>query len=214
MPVLGLGKDQHEAYNMKDFNHYNDLAEVFTYPTQDRNAYIEAWREIIKNSVPEMANKLEAFIDHIQQKTLAAQQEYYIATFDVQALCFLDIGYVLYGEDYNRGIFMLNMKREQKKHDNDCGWELPDHLPNILTLLPKIEDETFAEELICSILVPALEKMIEAFNSEDNVYKGMLQVLLGIMENDYPESEFERFSFNSQEKARSFECLPQWKNIK
>lgn len=214
MPDLGLGKDQHEAYNMKDFNHYNDLAEVFTYPTQDRNAYIEAWREIIKNSVPEMANKLGAFIDHIQQKTLAAQQEYYIATFDVQALCFLDIGYVLYGEDYNRGIFMLNMKREQKKHDNDCGWELPDHLPNILTLLPKIEDETFAEELICSILVPALEKMIEAFNSEDNVYKGMLQVLLGIMENDYPESEFERFSFNSQEKARSFECLPQWKNIK
>ena len=199
---------------MKELNHYNALAEVFTYPKLDRNAFIGTWRETVKTSVPEMAYKLEAFIEHIQQKTVAAQQEYYIATFDVQALCYLDIGYVLYGEDYNRGIFMLNMKREQKKHDNDCGWELPDHLPNILTLLPKIEDETFIEELIFSILAPALEKMIEAFNSEDNVYKGMLEILLGIMESDYPESEFERFSFNSREKARSFECLPQWKKIK
>lgn len=214
MPALGLGKNQYEDYSMKELNHYNALAEVFTYPKLDRNAFIGTWRETVKTSVPEMAYKLEAFIEHIQQKTVAAQQEYYIATFDVQALCYLDIGYVLYGEDYNRGIFMLNMKREQKKHDNDCGWELPDHLPNILTLLPKIEDETFIEELIFSILAPALEKMIEAFNSEDNVYKGMLEILLGIMESDYPESEFERFSFNSREKARSFECLPQWKKIK
>ncbi len=214
MPALGLGKNLHEDCSMKELNHYNALAEVFTYPKLDRNAFIGTWRETVKTSVPEMAYKLEAFIEHIQQKTVAAQQEYYIATFDVQALCYLDIGYVLYGEDYNRGIFMLNMKREQKKHDNDCGWELPDHLPNILTLLPKIEDETFIEELIFSILAPALEKMIEAFNSEDNVYKGMLEILLGIMESDYPESEFERFSFNSREKARSFECLPQWKKIK
>ena len=214
MPALGLGKNQYEDCSMKELNHYNALAEVFTYPKLDRNAFIGTWRETVKTSVPEMAYKLEAFIEHIQQKTVAAQQEYYIATFDVQALCYLDIGYVLYGEDYNRGIFMLNMKREQKKHDNDCGWELPDHLPNILTLLPKIEDETFIEELIFSILAPALEKMIEAFNSEDNVYKGMLEILLGIMESDYPESEFERFSFNSREKARSFECLPQWKKIK
>ena len=67
------------------------------------------------------------------------QQEYYISTFDVQAICFLDIGYVLFGEDYKRGIFLVNIKKEQIKAGNDCGSELPDHLPNILTLLPKMQ---------------------------------------------------------------------------
>jgi hypothetical protein len=56
--------------------------------------------------------------------------------------------------------------------------------------------------------------MIESFNSNDNIYKGMLKVLLKIMENDFPESDFERFNFSTQEKTKSFECLPQWRNIK
>ncbi len=199
---------------MKNLRHYTALAEIFRYPTSERIAFVDGWQEIVRKTLPEMASKLEAFAGHLFQKTLDKQQEYYIATFDVQALCFLDIGYVLYGEDYNRGIFMVNIKKEQKKADNDCGYELPDHLPNILTLLPKLEDEVLAEELIYSILIPALQMMIESFNSSDNVYKGMLEILLGMMQSDYPESEFERFNFNAHEKVKSFECLPQWRNIK
>ena len=132
---------------MKNLTHYKALAEVFRYPTPERGTFIEEWRKIVRHAVPEMASKLESYIGHIQQKTVARQQEYYIATFDVQALCFLDIGYVLYGEDYNRGIFLVNMKNEQKSADNDCGHELPDHLPNMLTLLPKLKDELHRTEL-------------------------------------------------------------------
>ncbi len=199
---------------MENLKHYIALAEIFKYPTTGGNIFISEWRKIIKNKVPEMAPKLRAFTDHIQNKTISARQEYYIATFDVQASCYLDVGYVLYGEDYNRGIFLMNMKKEQEKAGNDYGKELPDHLPAILSLLPKLEDESFAEELLVSMLIPALEKMIESFLAKNNVYKGMLETLQKIMENDFPHSEYERFNFNSQEKAKSFECFPQWMNIK
>ncbi|RIH64220.1 hypothetical protein D1164_02510 [Mariniphaga sediminis] len=199
---------------MKDLTHYTDLAAIFRYPTPKRESFIGVWRKIIWNGLTEQGPKLEMFITHVQEKTIAAQQEYYISTFDVQAVCYLDIGYVLYGEDYNRGIFLANMKKEQENAGNDCGSELPDHLPNMLTLLPKLGDQNLAEELVVSIMIPALEKMIESFQATDNVYKGMLEVLLNVMKNDYPASEFERFNFSSQEKARSFECLPQWRNIK
>ncbi len=205
---------QNADCNMKDLNHYTALAEIFRYPSPDREKFVGEWRKIIWNTVPEMAGKLEIFINHIHEKSLAAQQEYFIGTFDVQALCFLDIGYVLYGEDYNRGVFLVNMKNEQEKAGNDCGHELPDHLPNMLSLLPKLEDENLAEELVCSMMIPALENMIEAFNSNENAYKGMFEILMGIMGSDFPESEFERFNFNSLEKAKTFECFPQWRNIK
>jgi len=199
---------------MKDLKHYMVLAEVFRYPTPERSACVDEWLKIVKTAVPELMPKFDSFVEHIQQKTIAGQQEYYIATFDVQALCYLDIGYVLYGEDYNRGVFLANMKKEQEMAGNNCGSELPDHLPNILTLLPKLRDENLAEELIVSMMVPALENMIESFQSAGNVYKGMLEILLRIMERDFLDSKFERFSFTSQGKAKSFECLPQWRNIK
>lgn len=195
-------------------NHYNDLAVVFQYPENELTGCFDRWMEIVLNIIPEQKSMLNDFIHHIQNKPLATQQEYYIATFDVQAVCFLDIGYVLYEEDYNRGVFLANMKREQQKAGNECGSELPDHLPNMLSLLPKLKDESFAEELIVSMMMPAIEKMIASFQKSSNVYKGLLEILWSIMNKDFPDSIFEKFNFSTQERAKSFECLPQWQNIK
>jgi nitrate reductase molybdenum cofactor assembly chaperone len=199
---------------MKDLSHYTSLAGVFKYPdpgTKKMTAELEA---LVRIRAPEFMPQLNAFTRHILSKSIAELQEYYIGTFDVQALCYLDIGYMLFGEDYKRGEFLVHMKNEQKKAENDCGSELPDHLPNVLTLLPKLEDELLAEELTVSLMIPALEKMIASFNSEENVYKGMLEILLAVMKHDYPESAFERFSFSIGEKTKNFECLPQWMTIK
>jgi nitrate reductase assembly molybdenum cofactor insertion protein NarJ len=156
---------------MKDITHYKLLAELFRYPSDELKTYLKKWSDIVSNYDPEMILKLDSFAVHIKEKPISFQQEYYIRTFDVQALCFLDIGYVLYGEDYKRGIFMVNIKKEQLKVSNDCGSELPDHLPNILTLLPKLQDKDLAEELICSMLIPAIHEMISKFGDGTNLYR-------------------------------------------
>lgn len=191
---------------MNDLNHYKLLAEMFRYPSANLNNHVEKWRELISKYDPGLSLYLENFISFINEKPLANQQEYFIKTFDVQAMCFLDIGYVLFGEDYKRGVFMVNIKKEQIKVGNDCGSELPDHLPNILTLLPKIQDRVLAEELIYSIMIPALNEMILKFRGSENMYKGLLQILVKIMEMDYPDSDFERYKFNVQKKSSTIEC--------
>jgi nitrate reductase assembly molybdenum cofactor insertion protein NarJ len=186
---------------MKDLTHYKLLAEMFRYPTDDLRTFTGKWREIIHLFDPELLSKLDPFILHIHEKPLASQQEYYTGTFDVQAICFLDIGYVLFGEDYKRGVFLVNIKKEQLATCNDCGCELPDHLPNMLTLLPKIKDPALAEELIYSLLIPAIHEMIRKFNDMNNVYKGLLEILVTIMETDCPDGPYERFDFGRR-KAR------------
>ena len=186
---------------MKDLTHYKLLAELFRYPTVDLKAYSEKWRDVISLYDAPLSDKLGLFITHISERPLAFQQEYYISTFDVQAMCFLDIGYVLYGEDYKRGVFLVNIKKEQIKAENDCGSELPDHLPNILTLLPKIADADLAEELIYSLLIPAVHELILKFRDTSNLYKGLLEILVSIMETDFPVSSFERFTFNTRRKT-------------
>jgi hypothetical protein len=74
-------------------------------------------------------------------------------------------------------------------------------LPKILTLLPKIADPGLAEELIYSILIPALHQMILKFRDTNNLYKGLMEILVNIMETDFPSSAFERFTFNIRKKA-------------
>ncbi len=203
MPASDSLRNQIAGYNMKILEHYTLLAEMFRYPSAIQKDYINAWHRLILSYDAGLLQKLYPFILHIQGNKLAVQEEYYISTFDVQAVCFLDIGYVLFGEDHHRGIFLSHIKREQEKAGNDCGRELPDHLPNMLTLLPKVTDPELAEELIYSVLIPAVNEMIISFGPGENVYKGLLEILSGIMKMDYPVSGFEQFTSNRKTMSKA-----------
>jgi hypothetical protein len=63
-----------------------------------------------------------------------------------------------------------------------------------------MEDTLLAEELIYSLLVPAIHEMILKFNDVTNLYKSLMELLLTIMETDYPASAFERFNFSIRDK--------------
>jgi len=64
----------------------------------------------------------------------------------VQAVTTLDVGFILFGDDYKRGEMLVNISREIKEVGHDCGNELADHLPNILFLVSRMEDYELREE--------------------------------------------------------------------
>lgn len=176
-----------------NLNHYSGISGIFRYPSGKLEKDILFLKETVIRYDPSLLIKLLPFSDFINTTPISQQQEYYTSTFDVQPVSTLDIGYVLFGDDYRRGVFLVNIKKEHIKAKNDCGSELPDHLPNILTLLPLINDEKLAEELAVSLLIPALEEIISRFKRMENHYKGLLEVLLEIMKTDFHDSSFERF---------------------
>lgn len=182
---------------MKDLSHYSELAAMFRYPDENLKHQAIAWRKIIEQYDQGLSIYLTPFINHLENTTLEYQQEYYVSTFYVQPVCCLEIGYVLFGEDFKRGQFLANLKTEHRNAGNDCGTELPDNLTVLLTLLPKLANPRFAEELAFSLMIPAVREIIARFMSVDNYYKSLLILLATIMETDFPESEFEKFSFEN-----------------
>ncbi len=112
-------------------------------------------------------------------------EEIYTLTFDIQAIAYLDIGYVLFGEDYKRGHFLVKMQALQREYANDCGTELPDHLPNILTLLPKMTNRGEAEKLVGKLVLPAIDKMTQGFKENGNPYLEVLRAVSEILKEDY-----------------------------
>lgn len=181
--------------------HYSTLASLFSYPDEELTGKVTQAREIILEHYPESLEDIDTFLSFLKATSIEKQSEYYIKTFDVQAVCYLDIGYILFGEDYKRGEFLVRLQNEHKQAKNDCGTELADHLPNVLRLLPKIADPGFAEELGYCLIIPALKEMLKNFKEEENVYRKNLVILLHIMETDFQGLDYPQFLINNKVKT-------------
>lgn len=150
---------------MKNREHYALLARLFKYPEKDFMRHLKENQDYLDANYPEAGKELQPFSEYMDNCSPDERKELFTKTFDVQPICYLDLGYVMFGEDYKRGAFLLNMKGEQHKINNDCGTDLPDNICNVLVLMTKSEDDRFVEDLVWNIFIPCLKKMIAEFNS-------------------------------------------------
>jgi len=93
--------------------------------------------------------------------------EVFTRTFDVQAITTLDVGYVLFGDDYKRGELLVNLNREHREAGNDCNGELADNLSNLLPLLSKMQDHVIRNDLVEIIIIPGLKRIIKEFDAKN-----------------------------------------------
>jgi nitrate reductase assembly molybdenum cofactor insertion protein NarJ len=145
-----------------DLAHYSHLAELFDFPASGFEPRGRALAALLRGGHPAAATAVDRFLDGLPERT-PDLQELHTRTFDVQALTTLDVGYVLFGDDYKRGALLSNLNREHGRAGNDCRGELADHLPNVLRLLPKLEDAELRNELAEHLLIPALMLMLREF---------------------------------------------------
>ena len=164
-------------------NQYNVLAELFRYPSEGYVARVNTCADYLKVYYPEAFAELKPFLEFVNEHTLHEIEEVFGKTFHIQAICYLDLGYVLFAEDYKRGEFLVQMKNEQRKANNDCGEELADNLPNVMSLMAIMKDEEFLEEFAVRVIKPALDKMLTEFDEarialKDKVRKKKQKVIL------------------------------------
>jgi len=199
---LDLKNHQKEDYKkdtiMKKLDHYKILADVFRYPDGRRNEYAQKFLDLVLAELPEKSELLKPAVEEHVNLSIHKQQEYYMKTFDVQAVCYLDIGYVLFGEDYKRAQLLVNLQNEHKEAAVDCGSELGDHLPNVLTLLSKTTNHDFAEELGFIIITPAVRFMLLKFKNINNYYKVLLDILLVFLQHDFKGEQLAEYAVPEQ----------------
>jgi len=119
--------------------------------------------KMLQEKYPALASPFFPFLNFVQQTPIHKIREIYMRTFDIQALCCMDLGYVLFGEDYTRGKILANLNKEHNEAGIQCRGELADRLPNVLRLIAVLEDQELKEELVSYLLKPALAKMIDEF---------------------------------------------------
>lgn len=148
------------------YKNYEVYADVFAYPQETLRGNIKAIHKYLDEFYPEAAELFSGFSEFVSKVELKKWEEIYTRSFDVQAITTLDLGYVLFGDDYKRGELLVNLSNEHKKAGNECGGELADHLPNVLRLLGKISDQDLSDDIISLILKPALTKIESEFDTK------------------------------------------------
>jgi nitrate reductase assembly molybdenum cofactor insertion protein NarJ len=170
--------------------HYEHLAALFQYPRRDYPAWVQATYDLLAGRYLIAAAHVAAFAqalptdgEPLTPEALDEVQEIHTRSFDVQPITTLEVGYVVFGDDYKRGELLVNLGREMRAVGVDCGRELADHLANVLRLLARWEDRALAAELVQVILHPALERMVAEFgqrrsHTRERLYREHFKTLI------------------------------------
>jgi len=164
--------------NSKDT--FIQLANILSYPDKSKLEHVEPLY-----SQNQEKNTLYPFYQFIKKSNLTTVEELFTKTFDLNASCCLEIGWHLYGEQYQRGEFLVNMRQTLAEEKISESNELPDHLSHCLRLLPVLEKEdeaAFAQEY----LLPAITKIAKGMKQE-NPYTCVIVYLQALLKERYSD---------------------------
>ena len=110
----------------------------YDYPTPSR---VDDLKVLVDSSVRGVAlRRMTDFIDQIGALALGEWEELHTSTLDLSPIFVPYVGHVQWGENYRRGEFMADLKREMKHEGVDLGGELPDHIAPVLRYLAKASE--------------------------------------------------------------------------
>lgn len=141
-----------------DFKIMSAMGTLLEYPTPHLPAQARAVADHLKMHSAIWQDLLEGFALHASLTPVAELEETYTRIFDMNPSCTLEIGWHLFGETYKRGSFLANMRESLRTHGIEEGTSLPDFLPTMLKLLPRLNPDD-ARGLVSDCILPSLAKI-------------------------------------------------------
>jgi nitrate reductase molybdenum cofactor assembly chaperone len=164
---------------------YERFAKLFEYPGGDYRANAEECLASLQGERSDAAASLEEFCASTRNLSTDDLRELFTRTFDLNPMCTLEIGWQLYGEDYQRGEFLVKMREQLREYDLRESGELPDHLTHALILLAHLEPEE-AAEFAGSYLLPAIDKMRASWREDRNAFAALLESAFLQLRSEFP----------------------------
>lgn len=147
-------------------NVFEQLAPLFRYPDAEYRLRVQACA-----ATPGL-EMLAGFASEIASLDSSALQERFVDAFDLRPASTLDLGWHLFGERYERGAWLAELRAELQRAGCDDSSELPDHLTQVLTLLGRLDSDRAAS--LARIVGPAIESLHEALVRDGSPFRHAL----------------------------------------
>jgi nitrate reductase delta subunit len=164
------------------------LATLLRYPTENSVANVMRSCASAAAINPQLAAPLNEFLARTRGVSAEELQVLYTSTFDLDPICSLEIGWHLFGENYERGEFLVKMRGELRRLGVQESVELPDHLSHVLDALDRMDPDE-AAEFAAACLFPALDKMIAGIKGKSNPFECVLVAARQLLELRFERAE-------------------------
>lgn len=151
------------------------LADLFEYPRGDHRERTRRLVRLVAAEEPSAAEGLAALDRFAAENSLGACEELYVRTFDANAERALEVGWQVFGEQYERGAFLVDLRGRLRAAGVAETAELPDHLTQVLRLLGRVPEEE-ARTLVARAVTPSLRRVREHLD-EENPYAGVVDAV-------------------------------------
>jgi len=165
-------------------NEFDLLAKLFRYPTEGYLHEVVRSFEVLAVGRREISEPFAKFLKQVRSLTVKDLQALYTTTFDLDPVCSLEVGWHLFGENYERGEFLVRMRGELRRLGVKESTELPDHLSHALEALDRMEPDE-AADFAAACLAPALDKMIAGIKGKSNLFENLLFVATQLLDLRY-----------------------------
>lgn len=169
-------------------NEFDLLAALLRYPGEDSRSAAAHCFAVLGENDPEAAALLAEFVEQTSRFSLEELQALFTTTFDLDPVCSLEVGWHLFGENYERGEFLVKMRGQLRRLDVKESTELPDHLTHALAALGRMEPDE-AGDFATACLFPALDKMRAGIEGKSNPYEKVMLAVTRALEHRFQRSE-------------------------
>lgn len=164
---------------------YHHLGDLLDYPGPNLADQVRACICRLAPIDAEATTHLLRFLDYVERTPPGQLEEIYTGTFDINPACYIYAGYILFGESFKRGKFLVQLQEKYRERGFSVENELADHLAVLFRFLAILDpDEILAWELIADCLVPVLQAMLANFQPDDeesNPYAYVLRAILNVL---------------------------------
>ena len=162
----------------------DSYAVILLYPEQDHDPIVQSCIDRFGEEHVDVRAKVVDYLSCIESLSLSAREELYIKTFDLNKAGTLDLGWHLFGEDYNRGLFLVKVRQYLRLLEIPETSELPDHVSQVLRVLGRMSRDE-ANQFAYACVIPSLETIgegIQEDNPHDRLIQGLVQLLRSLFD--------------------------------
>ncbi len=160
------------------------LSEVLRYPKSGLCDTARNAAELFIDICPDMRDALSDFANTIQDQSESDIEELFTYSFDFSPSSAMELGWHLFGESYDRGLFLVWMRQKLREHGIPENADLPDHLSHAIQILARLETEA-ATGFSTLCILPAVTRIISGFKDGDNPYRVLLVALSSFLTTQF-----------------------------
>lgn len=163
----------------------DDLATALEYPSGTTALRCAEATRTLPEKYSVMHKALTDLEHWLNRAAHGQAEEWYSRIFDLNPDCTLNIGYHLFGEQYERGAFLAGLVGEHRRVGLEIPDDLPDYLPSILRLLARVEELEDAQTLVSHAMLPALHRMQADLAKSEAPWVPLLTALPEVLETTF-----------------------------